>query len=104
MSDDTLAECFTDTKTVLYGTLSHSHMSLCLRAFKVGAKWGIGGEEELGFKIRDSNGRLSLTAVADNANCLELAEVVQSGALFEVLSWKMDIEQPDAASIISQKR
>ena len=101
MSDATLAECFTDTKAVLYGTLSHSHMSLCLRAFKVGAKWVIGGEEELGCKICDSNGRLSLTAVADNANCLELIEIVNIGALFEVLSWKMDIEQPDAASIIS---
>ena len=45
MSDDTLAECFTDTSSVVYGTLSHSHMSLCLRAFKAGAKWVIGGDE-----------------------------------------------------------
>ena len=101
VSDDALAECFSDSNAVVYGTLSHSHMTLCLRAFKAGAKWNIAGEEQRGFKIHDDSGRLSVSAVADIAYCSELTEILNVGALFEVLSWKMDVEQPDAASIIS---
>ena len=101
VADEELAECFSAHPIVLYGTLSHSHMSLCLRAFKLGAKWKIADASELGFNACDGSGRLSVAAVADHANCLDLVELVTNGVLFEVLSWKMDVEQPDAASIIS---
>ena len=101
LADEELAECFSGHPIVVYGTISHSHMSLCLRAFKLGAKWKIAGASELGFNACDEEGRLSVAAVADHANCLDLVELVTNGVLFEVLSWKMDVEQPDAASIIS---
>ena len=101
VADEELAECFSGSQVVMFGTLSHSHMSLCLRAFKLGAKWKIADASELGFNACDGSGRLSVAAVADHANCLDLVELVTNGVLFEVLSWKMDVEQPDAASIIS---
>ena len=101
VADEELAECFSGHPIVLYGTLSHSHMSLCLRAFKLGAKWKIAGASELGFNACDEHGRLSVAEVSAHANCLDLVDLVQRGMLFEVLSWKMDVEQPDAASIIS---
>ena len=78
-ADEELAECFSTTQAVLYGTLSHTHMSLCLRAFKIGAKWKIAGASELGFNACDGSGRLSVAAVADvevasNLSLLQLTE------------------------------
>ena len=42
----------------------------------------------------DADGKLSVAAVADSVNGKELADAV--------LSWKIDVEEPTAASIISQ--
>ena len=49
----------------------------------------------------DDEGRLSLPAVAANENGKELMEVVNEGGYCEVPSWKMDVEEPIAASVIS---
>ena len=43
-----------------------------------------------------------MSAVAEYDNAKEMLVVLQEGMLMEVLSYKMDIEEPDAASIISQ--
>jgi hypothetical protein len=37
----TLEKCFRESDSVLYGTLSHSHLLLVLRAWANGAKWDI---------------------------------------------------------------
>ena len=50
----------------------------------------------------DSQGKLSLSAVAEHANGIELAQMVKEGLEIEVLSHQMDIEEPSAASTISQ--
>ena len=49
----------------------------------------------------DGEGRLSLSAVAATENGKELMEVANGGVYCEVLSWKMDVEEPTAASVIS---
>ena len=49
----------------------------------------------------DDEGRLSLSAVAATENGKELMQVVNEGVYCEVLSWKMDVEEPTAASVIS---
>ena len=50
----------------------------------------------------DGEGKLSVSVVAAHPNGKELAEVLSEGVDCEVLSWEMDVEEPTAASIISQ--
>ena len=50
----------------------------------------------------DAQGKLSLSAVAEHVNGIQLAEMVKQGLEIELLSHKMDIEEPTAASTISQ--
>ena len=49
----------------------------------------------------DDQGRLSLAAVAATAHGKELLEIVNEGVDCEVLSWKMEVEEPTAAAVIS---
>ena len=49
-------------------------------------------------KFCDEQGRLSLTAVAATLNGKELLEVSNENVECEVLSWKMDMEEPNAAA------
>ena len=44
----------------------------------------------------------SLSAVAEHVNGIQSAEMVKEGLEIELLSHKMDIEEPTAASTISQ--
>ena len=102
-ADEMLETCFTEGMSeVRFGTLSHSHMMLVLRAWLTKAKWEIPEDKVMKLIFCDDEGRLSLAAVADHPNAVELHEALREGILVEVLSYKMDIEQPDAASIISQ--
>ena len=45
-------------------------------------------------KFCDEQGRLCLTAVAATVNGKELVEVINDGLDCEVLSWKMEVEEP----------
>ena len=87
---------------VTYGTLSHTHIMLVLRAWLTAAKWDIPPNEERGLVYCDAEGKLSLDAVAEHENAKQLVAACKDGLLMEVLSYKMDIEEPGAASIISQ--
>jgi len=82
--------------------LAHNHMMLILRAFLTRSKWELPPNPEKNIVYEDAEGRLSVTAVAGSPNGKELAEVVFDGLDCEVLSWQMDLEEPTAASIISQ--
>ena len=75
---------------------------LVLRAFLTQARWKIATMEEKNLVFCDANGKLSLSAVAEHANGIQLAQMVKEGLEIEVLSHKMDIEEPTAASTISQ--
>ena len=85
--------------------LGHNHMMLIIRAFVTRAKWALPTDETKswnGMTFCDDKGRLSIDAVAGHANGKQLREVVDEGCDCEVLSYKMDIEEPLAASLISQ--
>jgi len=107
-NDELLASCFqAPYENVRYSMLSHNHMMLVMRAFITGAKWNIPAipadavKGTQGVTFCDEFGGLSVAAVAATPNGKELAEVLSDGVSCEVLSWKMDIEEPEAASIIS---
>ena len=101
--DDLLSTCFqAPYDDVRHMLLSHNHMMLVMRAFLTQAKWDLPADEGKNIIYCDSDGRLSLTAVAECTNGRELAEVIAEGLQAEVLSWQMDVEEPTAASIISQ--
>ena len=55
----------------------------------------------MGIAFCDTLGHLSLPAVAEHDHGKQLAEVLEEGIYTEVLSWKMDDEEPTAASVIS---
>ena len=101
--DEFLKTCFDVPYNDVRGLmLSHNHMMLVLRAFMTKALWQLPANEEKGIVYCDAQGKLSLSAVADHPNMKQLAESIQEGIEVELLSYKMDIEEPTAASIISQ--
>ena len=101
--DELLSTCFqAPYDDVRHMLLSHNHMMLVMRAFLTQAKGDLPEDVEKNIIFCDSDGRLSLTAVAASANGRELAEVITEGLQCEILSWQMDFEEPNAASIISQ--
>ena len=103
--DELLQECFKEPRgNVQFNLLSHNHMALVLLAFISKSKWDLPTIEQpnMGRTIEfcDDEGRLSLTAVAGTVNGKELLEVIAEGVSCEVLSWKMDVEEPTAAAVI----
>ena len=101
--DEYLLTCFEqpydDVRNML---LSHNHMMLVLRAWLTNAKWDLEADVKRGITYCDDKGKLSLPAVAEHLNGKELAEVLHEGMTMEILSWRMDKEEPTAASVISQ--
>ena len=103
MEDELLCACFQEPyDDVSHMLLSHNHMELVLRAFLTGARWNLPMLQEAGIAYCDSAGKLSVAEVAGSQNGAELAEVINEGILCEILSWKMDAEEPTAATTISQ--
>ena len=98
--DPLLDSCFQRPyDDVRHTLLSHNHMLCILRAFNAKAKWDLPAVKDL--ECCDKGGRLSIAAVAAHANGRELAEILTEGLDCEILSYKMDIEEPTAASMIS---
>ena len=96
-----LRDCFSRNSDVLYGTLSHSHLLLCLLAMKNGAKWEWPPDwGEVFEKGAQSGGTPDFAAVA--ALDPSLATLLRDGVRMEVLSWKIYKEEPSACSLISQ--
>ena len=103
--DVILVSCFNAPyDEVRHQLLSHNHMMLCIRAFLTLAQWDIPtiDDDERHIVFCDSEGRLSTSAVAESANGRELADVLSDGIYVDVLSYKMDEEEPNAAAIISE--
>ena len=103
VADELLATCFSEPcADVRHGTLSHSHLMVVLRAYMTKAKWDVPDSKKTGIVFCDAGGRLSITAVAEHENGRPMLEVSTEGLMMEILSWKMDKEEPSAASTISQ--
>ena len=104
-----LAACFHRScgADVAYGTLSHSHLCLVLRAIALGTKWplpeGIEFTEDERARLKpvlDKDGNLDMAAVAQNDPVAKT--LVEGGMLMEVLSCKLMDDEPTGASLISQ--
>lgn len=102
--DELLTTCFrTPYDSVTHMLLGHNHMMLILRAFLTNAHWNLPHNEKKDIKYCDAWGKLSPTAVAASQNGKELGEVLLTDGLScEILAWRMDLEEPTAASLISQ--
>ena len=92
-------KCFSLINDIMYGTLSHSHLLLVLLAWANGANWNVEDEPNL-CKLLNPDGSFYNAAVA--ACDADLERVFRDGLQMEVLSWKMLVEEPTAASLISQ--
>ena len=75
---------------------------LAIRAFPTNATWDLPPSAKKDIFYCDDKGRLSITAVAERSNGHELEGLINGGFDCEVLSWRMDVEEPTAASTISQ--
>ena len=101
-----LEGCFSaDGSDVSLGTLSHSHLLLTLLCWHNGLKWklpqGANGELKGKWsKVVDADGGLRSDAVAS----LDpgYGTVLKEGLMIEILSWKIQKEEPLACSKISQ--
>ena len=82
--------------------VAHNHMLSVLRAYLTAAQWNLPPDAERGINFCDAEGKLSIAAVAESENGQQLAEVLKNGSPVQVLSWKMDVEEPNAASVISR--
>ena len=101
--DEFLKSCFAAPYNDVRGLLlSHNHMMLILRAFLAKALWHLPANAAKGITLCDAEGKLSISAVAGHPNLKQLAETLTEGIEVELLSCNMDIEEPSAASIISQ--
>ena len=94
-----LEKCFSLINDIMYGTLSHSHLLLVLLSWANGAEWKIEDEPNLS-KLLNPDGTFCNAAVA--ACDADLERILRYGLSMEVLSWKMLVEEPTAASLISQ--
>ena len=94
-----LVKCFSQLHDIMYGTLSHSHLLLVLLSWLNGAEWKIDDEPNLS-KLLNPDGTFNTAAVA--ACDEDLGRVLRDGLQMEVLSWTMLVEEPTAASLISQ--
>ena len=97
-----LKSCFGVESNVAFGMLSHNHLLLLLLCWANSAKWELNEREQgiLG-KALNAEGRLDVdTAVAADGNFAELKPIVTQGLLVEVLSWKINVEEPGACSVI----
>ena len=110
LKDDLLQTCFQEPySNVQYKLLGNNHTMLTIRAFMTKAEWKLAPIEQkacgafLGKSIKacDENGKLCLTAVAATENGKELVQVINEGLDVEVLSYKMQVEEPSAAAVIS---
>ena len=100
--DPLLATCYgAPFNKISHTLLSHNHIMLILRAFLTEAAWEL-PEIPGVVKFCDDDGKLSITAVAASPNGEQLAEIISEGIFCEVLSSKMDVEEPNAASTISE--
>ena len=97
-----LEVCFSSSSAI-YGTLSHSHLLLVLLSWLCGAKWNVPAVAVNGKKdwsrLVDREGCLLLESLPDGDI---LKKLCKDGLDMEILSYKLETENPGASSKISQ--
>ena len=94
----------------VYGSLSHSHLNCCLRNI-LGRKNGCDCSAARGGGAERGKCECKAAALLDDKGCYSLEKVQEqdeewarqctSGLEWEILSWRMDEEEPTAAQTIS---
>ena len=84
-----------------HGCLSHNHLVCVLLSWITGAKWSIQNEDGSP-RFCDVNGNLLYTAVAELDYAKEMVTTIKEGMKMEVLSYKINLEEPRACSVIAQ--
>ena len=86
---------------VFHGFLAHNHALTVCRAVLAKQLWRLEDIQDMKISFCDEDGRLSLEQITSSVNCQQLNAIIRDGILCKVLSWKMDVEEPDAAATIS---
>ena len=86
---------------VFHGLLAHNHVMTVCRAVIARQLWRLEDIQDMKITFCDEGGRLSLDLITSSVNCKQLGAIIRDGFLCNVLSWKMDVEETDAAAIIS---
>ena len=103
--DTDLEVCFPDLFQVQFAFLNHTHFGLMIKAFRGRAQWDLqpiqlaNGSE---LHLCDHEGRLSFEGLRNHENGKDLCYLNDKGALVEVLSYKMELEEPFACELISR--
>ena len=97
---DVLSSCFGFDSVASFGMLSHNHLLLVLLSWLNGAEWNLTIEERQILAVGD-NGRLNLQAAVAVENLKQMHTSIQEGLMVEVLSWKINVEEPGACVLIS---
>ena len=84
-----------------YGTLAHNHLVCVLLAWITGAKWDLKNEDNSP-RCCDDQGHLLQSAVAELPNAKEMITTIKEGLKMEVLSYKINLEEPKGCSVIAQ--
>ena len=87
--------------TVQHSLLSHNHLMTICRAFLCKQLWRLEDNTEKNITFCDADGRLSLSSFTATPLGEQLGLIIQEGFLCQILSWKMDVQEPNAAEIIS---
>ena len=98
-----LANCFpAENGVATFCTLSHSHLLLTLLSWLYGVKWDIphGPFASKWKRVLNEGGHLKSDAVASVEP--ELAATLTRGLCMEILSWKIELEEPNAPRMIAQ--
>ena len=86
---------------VFHAFLAHNHALTVCRAVIAKQQWRLEDIQDMKISFCDEGGRLSLELITSSVNGKQLGAIVRDGFLCRVLSWKMDVEEPDAAATIS---
>ena len=86
---------------VHHSLLSHNHLMTICRAFLRKQLWRLEDNTQKNIKFCDADGRLSLSSFTATPLGEQLGLIIKEGFLCQVLSWKMDVQEPNAAEIIS---
>ena len=95
-----LEKCFGSDSIVSYGMLSHNHLLLVLLCWANNAEWELDDSERDLLKVQ-ADGQLNLDSAVAVENLTELVSSCREGLKVEVLSWKINVEEPEACALIS---
>ena len=91
-----LTPAFSETSTCQFGTLSHSTLVVGLLCLLSGAVWELFSEhKDKGLKLMQTGDAGAWNSVALAKAHPRMADVFRDGILFEVLSWRIMLDEPE---------